>query len=71
MNDLSTGDIGLQFVKIGSGNNNLAITAMDVRRGYATGSDYQIFATVRNFSKQPRTVNLELLHEGNLVAVRP
>jgi hypothetical protein len=33
----------LQFVKIGSGNNNLAITAMDVRRGYATGSDYQIF----------------------------
>jgi hypothetical protein len=26
---------------------------------------------VRNFSKQPRTVNLELLHEGNLVAVRP
>ncbi|HEX8235048.1 MAG TPA: BatA and WFA domain-containing protein [Abditibacteriaceae bacterium] len=71
MNDLSTGDIGLQFVKIGSGNDNLAITAMDVRRGYATGSDYQIFATVRNFSKQPRTVNLELLHEGNLVAVRP
>jgi hypothetical protein len=71
LDDLSTGDIGLQFVKIGSGNNNLAITAMDVRRGYAEGSKYEIFTTVRNFSKQERTVNLELSHDGELVAVRP
>jgi hypothetical protein len=71
LNDLSTGDIGLQFVKIGTRNDNLAVTAMDVRRGYAAGSRYEIFATVRNFSKQPRKINLELLHNGNLVAVRP
>lgn len=71
LDDLSTGDIGLQFVKVGQGNDNLAVTAMDVRRGYSQGSDYQIFATVRNFSKQEKTVNLELSHDGELVAVRP
>ncbi len=71
LDDLSTGDIGLQFVKVGQRNDNLAITAMDVRRGYSEGSDYQIFATVRNFSRQEKTVNLELSHDGELAAVRP
>jgi len=71
LDDLSTGKIGLQFVKIGTGNNNLAITAMDVRRDYAQGSPYQIFATVRNFSKQEKKIELELGHDGDLVAVRP
>jgi hypothetical protein len=71
LTDLPVGNAGLQFVRIGNGNNNLAITAMDVRRDYSEGSDYQIFATVHNYSKNRQTVNLELLHEGNLVAVRP
>jgi Ca-activated chloride channel family protein len=71
LDDVSTGDIGLQFVKVGSGNNNLAITAMDVRRGYAKGSRYEIFATVRNFSDREKTIDLELTHNGELSLVRP
>lgn len=71
LDDLSVGDIGLQFVKIGARNDNLAITAMDVRRGYSAGSDYQIFATVRNYSLETKTINLELAHDGDLLAVRP
>ena len=30
-----------------------------------------IFVNVRNFSNRPRSVNLELLRDGNLVAVEP
>jgi stage V sporulation protein SpoVS len=49
--------------QIGTGNDNLAITAMDVRRGYSAGSNYQIFAQCAISSKQPRSVNLELSHD--------
>jgi hypothetical protein len=71
LQDLSTGATGLQFVKIGQRNDNLAITALDARRSYAEGSREQIFATVRNFSSRERTVNLQLLRDGDLVVVRP
>lgn len=71
LDDLSLDKIGMQFVRIGSGNNNVAITAMDVRRDYAEGTPYQIFATVHNYSNQSKTVNLELSHNGELVVVRP
>ncbi len=71
LQDVATGSSGLQFVKIGNRNNNLAITALDARRGYSQGSQYQIFATVRNFSDREQTVNLELSRDGNVVAVRP
>jgi hypothetical protein len=43
---------------------------MDARRGYAENSTYQIFGTVRNFGTREQKVNLELLRNGNLVAVR-
>jgi len=68
--DLSMGNIALQFVRVGQGNDNLGITAMDVRRGYG-GGNAEIFVTVRNFSKRERTINLELLRDGELVKVRP
>ena len=71
LRDATTGKSGLQFVKIGARNDNVAITALDARRGYAQGSQYQIFATVRNFSAQPKTVNLELARDGSVIAVRP
>ena len=71
LQEVATGASGLQFVKIGSRNNNVAITALDARRGYSQGSQYQIFATVRNFSSQEQTVNLQLSRDGNVVAVRP
>jgi hypothetical protein len=69
--DLNTGDIGLQFVKIGRGSDNVAITALDVRRDYSDQADNQIFVNVRNFSNRARKINLELLREGSLVAIEP
>lgn len=71
LQDAATGTSGLQFVKIGTRDNNIAITALDAQRGYAQGSQYQIFATVRNYSNQEQTVNLQLSRDGNAVAVRP
>ncbi len=71
LQDASTGSSNLQFIKIGTRNNNLAITALDARRGYSQGSQYQIFATVRNFSSREQTINLELSRDDNAVAVRP
>lgn len=70
LRDPPSKDIGLEFVKIGQQDDNLALTAMDARRPYG-GGNAQIFATVRNFSKQDKDVNLELSHDGDLVEVAP
>ncbi len=70
VNDLALGNIGLQFVKTGTRNDNVAITAMDVRRGYGGGAA-QIFVTVRNYSDKEKKVNLELARDDDLVSVRP
>ena len=71
LNDLSTGKSQIQFVKIGARNDNVAITALDARRSYAQGSATQLFVSVRNFSASAKTINLQLLRDGQLVAVRP
>lgn len=69
--DLALDKANLQFIRIGQGNNNLAITAMDVRRNYSGSNAPQVFATVQNYSDKPQTVNVELYHDNDLVAVRP
>lgn len=71
LQDLSVGDIGLQFVKIGQRGDNLAMTALDARRGYSGSSQAQVFATITNYSAQEREVKLELARNGDLVEVRP
>jgi len=68
--DLNVGDIGLQFVRVGKDSDNLAITALDARRGYSGGSA-QVFATVANYSESARTLNLELSRGDDLLEVRP
>lgn len=69
--DLSLGNIGVEFVRVGTRNNNIAITAMDVRRGYGGASNPQIFVTLANFSTEAKSVNLELSHNGEVAVVRP
>lgn len=71
MGDLNTGEVGLQFVRIGKSSDNVGITAMDVRADYTGRGGNQIFVNVRNFSSRPRSVTLELLRNNNLVAVEP
>ncbi len=68
--DLDVRDIGLQFVRVGSSSDNLAITALDARRGYG-GANAQVFATVSNYSDQARNLSLELSRGDDLIEVRP
>ena len=68
--DLDVQNVGLQFVRVGKSNNNLAITALDARRGYA-GGGAQVFATVSNYSDQTRTLSVELSRGDDLIEVRP
>ncbi len=68
--DLDVQNVGLQFVRVGVSSNNLAITALDARRGYA-GGGAQVFATVSNYSDSARTLNLELSRGDDLLEVRP
>ncbi len=71
LGDLNVGKAGLQFVKIGVRNDNLALTALEARRGYASGNRAQIFASLSNFSNRAQKINLELARDGDLVEVRP
>jgi hypothetical protein len=58
LQELSVGNIGLQFVKIGTRSDNVALTALDARRGYGTSNRAQVFATLTNYS--PREQKLIL-----------
>ena len=69
--DLQLGNAGLQFVKIGRSSENLALTALDVRRPYSKGGGAQLFATISNFGAREKTVNLELSRDDSLLEVRP
>ena len=74
LQDLDVGKVGLQFVKIGSSNDNLALTAMDARRAYGGAQNAgaaQVFATVTNYGDAPKKIDLELSRDGNLITVRP
>jgi hypothetical protein len=70
INDLALGKLGLQFVKIGKRNDNVAITAMDVRRGYGDGGT-QVFVSVHNYSNTSKKIDLNLARDGDLVSVQP
>ena len=71
LQDLDVGKVGLQFVKIGSSGDNLAITAMDARRDYGGTNNAQVFATVSNYGDAPKNIDLELSRNGGLLMVRP
>ena len=70
LSDLSLGGAEMRFVKFGKGHNNVALTALDVRRTYTASSTYQVFVTVENFSDRIVETVLELLRNDSLVAPR-
>lgn len=69
--DLRVGGATIKFVQFGNRADNLALTALDVRRSFTAANEYQIFVTVHNFSTREREINLELLHDNQLAKVRP
>ncbi|MEN6357271.1 MAG: VWA domain-containing protein [Armatimonadota bacterium] len=58
LHDLPVGKARLDFIKIGTGSDNVAITGIDSRKNLSGGQ--QVFIGIRNFSRQTRTFNLEI-----------
>jgi hypothetical protein len=48
--DVSAGRLNLEYVKIGSADNNVGITAIEARREYANPQQIELFLRVQNFS---------------------
>lgn len=65
--NLNYGKANMRFVRIGNGCDNVGITALDVRKGFTKAYDYQIFTSVHNYSKEPRTCALEYNRNETLI----
>ncbi|MFQ6131203.1 MAG: VWA domain-containing protein [Armatimonadota bacterium] len=70
LEDIHLGAARLHFVKFGSRSDNVALTALDVRRSFARQVKDQILVTVANFGEDPRDVDLEMYNLGSLFDVR-
>lgn len=68
MTDLNPGTARLDFIKIGSRCDNVAITGLDSRKTLA--GDQQVFVSLHNYSDQAKKFNLELYLQDQLLDVR-
>jgi len=56
----------LEYICVGSGGDNVGITAMDVRRSIEDPSTGEVFTKITNFSPAPVTVNVSLMLDSQL-----
>lgn len=56
-----------KFVKLGTRSRNAGIVALDIRRPPENSKEFQVFATVRNYSDEPLKGRLEVSNSGKLV----
>ncbi len=68
--DLDAGESRIHFIKFGEHSDNIAITALDVRKAIASEFDYEIFISLKNFSEGEKEAELELFIEGRLTDLR-
>ena len=68
LTDLSAGKSKIDFVRIGKGCDNVAITGMDSRK--TLSGEQQVFVSLRNFSTRKRDFNLEVYIQDHLFDVR-
>jgi len=68
LTDLAPGSATLDFIKIGSRCDNVAITGLDSRK--TLSGDQQVFVSLRNFSDHARSFNLELYLQDQLLDIR-
>jgi|GEM_PF-650861 len=61
----------VEFVPVGSSQDNLAITRFATRALLASPQTSEILLEVRNFSAKPADANVELYFDGNLIDVKP
>ena len=68
LRDLPARDVRLDFIKIGSRCNNVAITSIASRKNLS--GEQQVFIALKNFAKEARVFNLELSVSGQLIDIR-
>lgn len=60
----------LDYVNVGSTDDNVGITAVDVRESYSGTFEYEVFASLVNAAEEERDVFLELVLEGEVLDVK-
>jgi len=65
--NVNLGKTHVVFHPVGQAARNVGITAVDYRRSLTGEKTVEVFVTLRNFDRQPRTLNVELYQEDNLV----
>jgi len=68
LTDLSPGSAKLDFIKVGSRCDNVAITGLDSRK--TLSGDQQVFVSLSNYSDHSRSFNLELYLQDQLLDIR-
>ncbi|MBN1362325.1 MAG: VWA domain-containing protein [Sedimentisphaerales bacterium] len=61
----------LAFHKIGASGDNVAITAMNVRRSYEQPEQLEVFASLANYTSQTISRDVQLGIDGNVRTIRP
>ncbi|HZP80455.1 MAG TPA: BatA and WFA domain-containing protein [Chthonomonadaceae bacterium] len=67
LTNLNLGKTHIAFHPIGSGHDNVGITAVDFRRNLGEEKTLQLLVVTHNYSDQPRTFTEEVYAEDNLV----
>ena len=62
-------DINVRFIQIGEGSNNVGIIALDTRKIPQIENEYQTFINVLNFSKENKTITLELYQNNTMIDI--
>jgi hypothetical protein len=68
LSDLEAGGVRLEFVRVGSGCDNVGITGMASRKSLS--GEQQVFIAMQNFSKNERRFNLEINVNDRLFDIR-
>ena len=61
-------DPRVHWIGVGRGGQNVAITSLAVRKNYYGSFDYQAFASLVNYSREPPTFDFKLEVEGRTIA---
>jgi Ca-activated chloride channel family protein len=61
-------DPRVRWIGVGRGGQNVAITSLAVRKNYYGSFDYQAFASLVNYSREPQTFDFKLDVDGKTIA---
>ncbi len=71
LNEFENKALPLVYHKVGHSDNNIGITALDVRANPEDASQRAVYASIGNFSTNSQQSDLELLLDNTLVETRP